>query len=284
MAAGDFDGRPGVNRYEVNMGAAAPDYSAANYAGVDTASRGGPVAVAQRSRQATMNFPAAPRNRAMQPALFSRGETQKVVSIAGDVQALGLRRETSKRAPSTRRTNPNDSQQQFIFTPPEREQSRSDYTSVEAVIYCSDPVASIVHRMLAATVDLAMICIAIGLFAITFYLAGGEIVINRQALFIYASIPILISVFYKCLWAIAGSDSPGMQWVGLHTVNFDGKKPEVTQRILRLAGGCVGLAAVGIGFVWAAVDEETLTWHDHISNTFPTPIEKPPPHSRSRNG
>jgi len=23
--------------------------------------------------------------------------------------------------------------------------------------------------------------------------------------------------------------------------------------------------------VWALVDEENLTWHDHISKTFPTP-------------
>src|SRR6202041_3046551 len=27
----------------------------------------------------------------------------------------------------------------------------------------------------------------------------------------------------------------------------------------------------GLGLVWALVDEENLTWHDHISKTFPTP-------------
>ena len=280
--AGGFDVAGGANRYPVNMGAAVPAYAAPGYARADIAFPGGPVAVAQRTGQASMNFSPAARNRALQASLFPRGDAQKVVSIAGDTPPPTFRREPSKRPHSSRNANTDGLQQQFIFSPPEREQRRSDYTSVEAVIYCSDPVASIVHRMLAAAVDLAMICIAIGLFAITFYLAGGVIVFNRQTLFIYASIPILISVFYKCLWAIAGSDSPGMQWSGLQTVNFDGKKPEVIQRILRLAGGCVGLAAVGIGFVWAAVDEETLTWHDHISNTFSTPFQKPSPHSGSR--
>lgn len=281
LMAGGFDTSAGLHPYPVNMGAVAPSYAARDFARADTASFGGPVAVAQRRDRDSLNIPAPVRNRAVQTSLFSRGEGQRVVSIAGAMPAPTFRRETTKRTPSAQQANTNGSQQQLIFTPSEREQRRSDYTSVEAVIYCSDPVASIVHRMLAAAADLAMICIAIGLFAITFYLAGGEIVINRQSILIFTSIPILISIFYKCLWAIAGADSPGMQWSGLHTVNFDGKKPDAMQRILRLAGGCVGLAAVGIGFFWAVVDEETLTWHDHISSTFSTPVEKPTPHARA---
>jgi hypothetical protein len=26
-----------------------------------------------------------------------------------------------------------------------------------------------------------------------------------------------------------------------------------------------------LGMLWALVDEEALTWHDHMSKTFPTP-------------
>jgi hypothetical protein len=39
----------------------------------------------------------------------------------------------------------------------------------------------------------------------------------------------------------------------------------------RLASGALSFCAAGLGFLWALVDEETLTWHDHISRTFPTP-------------
>jgi hypothetical protein len=28
-----------------------------------------------------------------------------------------------------------------------------------------------------------------------------------------------------------------------------------------------------IGLLWSLVDEESLTWQDHISRTFPTPEE-----------
>jgi hypothetical protein len=30
--------------------------------------------------------------------------------------------------------------------------------------------------------------------------------------------------------------------------------------------------AAFIGLAWAFVDEECLTWQDHISRTFPTPV------------
>jgi hypothetical protein len=30
-----------------------------------------------------------------------------------------------------------------------------------------------------------------------------------------------------------------------------------------------------LGIVWALLDEEHLTWHDHISKVFPTPIDVP---------
>jgi len=32
----------------------------------------------------------------------------------------------------------------------------------------------------------------------------------------------------------------------------------------------LSLCSLGLGLVWALVDEESLTWHDHISKTFPT--------------
>ena len=40
--------------------------------------------------------------------------------------------------------------------------------------------------------------------------------------------------------------------------------------IERVYMGCV--LPAGLGLLWALVDEESLTWQDHISHTFPTPI------------
>jgi hypothetical protein len=38
---------------------------------------------------------------------------------------------------------------------------------------------------------------------------------------------------------------------------------------------------LGLGMFWALMDEEGLTWHDHMSRTFPT-VQDPNPGSFRR--
>ena len=115
-----------------------------------------------------------------------------------------------------------------------------------------------------------MIVIAVGLFLATFYFAGGRIVLTPQNLPFYLIIPAFIAFLYEYLWCVAGCDSPGMLWTGIRVVDFDGRKPDLWQRAMRLVGLGLGLCAAGVGLVWSLVDEESLTWHDHMSRTFPT--------------
>jgi uncharacterized RDD family membrane protein YckC len=61
-----------------------------------------------------------------------------------------------------------------------------------------------------------------------------------------------------------------MQMAGLRLVDFDGNPPSQERRYQRVFGSVISLLAAGIGLVWALVDEDSLTWHDHMSNTFPT--------------
>jgi uncharacterized RDD family membrane protein YckC len=78
-------------------------------------------------------------------------------------------------------------------------------------------------------------------------------------------------LLYKVMWCLADGDSPGMRWTHQRLVNFDGQRPDREQRLRRVASASLSLMAAGLGIVWALVDEESLTWHDHISKTFPTP-------------
>ncbi len=79
-----------------------------------------------------------------------------------------------------------------------------------------------------------------------------------------------VPLFYKILWAIAGVDTIGMRSAGLHLIDFDGNPPSSTRRYQRLGGSILSFLAAGIGLVWSLVDEDRLTWQDHISSTFPT--------------
>jgi hypothetical protein len=54
-------------------------------------------------------------------------------------------------------------------------------------------------------------------------------------------------------------------------VQFEGHPPTTERRLVRVVAGCLSTGALGLGLLWALTDPEQLTWHDHISKTFPTP-------------
>ena len=116
-----------------------------------------------------------------------------------------------------------------------------------------------------------MIVIALAVFGAIFYMAGGVLTINSKTLPLVIGVAAVVTFLYKLLWCMANGDSAGMRWTRLTLVNFDGQRPTRTQRMHRMASGALSLCAAGLGLLWALVDEETLTWHDHISRTFPTP-------------
>ena len=116
-----------------------------------------------------------------------------------------------------------------------------------------------------------VIPIVIGI-AIFFY-AGGEFSTDKHNLPYFLVALGAIPAFYKLLWTIAGKDTIGMQSAGLVLVDFDGNPPSSTRRYLRCFGAALSLLAAGIGMVWSLVDEDRLTWHDHISSTYPAIAE-----------
>jgi uncharacterized RDD family membrane protein YckC len=163
-----------------------------------------------------------------------------------------------------------DTQQSLDFLPAAPQTARKLKTTVEAVIYCDAPVATKMHRAVAVALDLSMILIGFGIFLLTFHFAGGEVTLDRTGMLTFGAALGFIAVFYSLLWALAQSESPGKRWTHLRLTNFDGFAPDATQRLVRLAGACLSMASLGAGVLWALADEESLTWHDHMSKTFLT--------------
>jgi len=169
----------------------------------------------------------------------------------------------SKRA-RTKRTEPAD-QGQLEF------QGREEFLSPPRThLICDAPVATAGVRVQAALCDaVLMLCgCAIGLGM--YLLAGGDFTANKHALPFVAAAILTVPLCYKLLWAFAGRDTPGTRMAGLELVDFDGKRPSKQRLYARLFGSIVSLLAGGTGLIWALVDEDKLTWHDHISGTFPT--------------
>lgn len=216
--------------------------------------------------------PAEPRERwPYQASLFREGPgASKVIPIPTLTplrprESSSVHRALPRTAPQRRRVP--DSQQALDL------QAGTGVLAPQTeAIYCDAPIAPVVLRAMSALTDLSMVLIGLGLFLGVFYLCGGDLALNRGTVPFLAGVAVVIAMFYRSLFCLANGDTPGMRFARLRLVDFDGHRPGREQRCMRQIAGILSILSVGLGLVWALVDEESLTWHDHISKTFPTPI------------
>ncbi len=137
-------------------------------------------------------------------------------------------------------------------------------------IICDAPVAPNSLRIQAATIDGLLMLAGMALILAGFAYVGGLEALDKHSIPFLIAALITVPIFYKAMWAFMNRDSYGTKAAGLIIVDFDGNPPSQSRRYHRLLGSFVSVLAAGIGLVWALVDEDSLTWHDHISSTFPT--------------
>ncbi len=212
-----------------------------------------------------------------QPSLFSNGSRDgsagKVIPIPTLTPLHPYHRDAAPRRPAPRVSA--SSRQQYRRSDFQQTLEFHDAAAEVRVqpgeaIVCDAPVAPPTHRLVAAAVDASLILVAVGVFLAIFFLSGGQVALDRQALSFIVGVTAVIALFYRALWCLANGDTPGMRFAGLRLVDFDGRRPDREQRGLRQVASLLSLLSAGLGLVWALVDEENLTWHDHISKTFPT--------------
>jgi len=174
-------------------------------------------------------------------------------------------------ASKPRHAKPADTGQSTLdFLPPKLHTARLLKTTVEAAIRCEIQPASPVHRAGAAAVDAGLILASCGLFFGVLRVFAGRIALTKETLPIFGGLVVIIALFYGFIWMLADSETLGMRWADLKVVNFSGFPPDRKTRALRMAGCFLSFCSGTIGILWALVDEEGLTWHDHMSKTFPT--------------
>jgi len=214
-----------------------------------------------------------------QPSLFRDGTAgSKVIPIPTLTPLHPYHRDSTRRRPAPRSSASARPQHRRSGLPESHAQQSLGFHDSPAqvriqpgeTIDCDAPVASPSHRLVAAAVDGSLILVGVGVFMAIFFLSGGQVAVDRQALSFILGVTAVIALFYRALWCLANGDSPGMRFAGLRLVDFDGRRPDREQRGIRQIASVLSLLSAGLGLVWALVDEENLTWHDHISKTFPT--------------
>jgi uncharacterized RDD family membrane protein YckC len=138
-------------------------------------------------------------------------------------------------------------------------------------------VAPLGRRFLAGLVDALVLLLGAGVFALIFWRAGGHLTPVPPNLAIVALIAVIFVWAYFGLFTALTFSTPGLVWMGIEVRSMEGWPPAPRESLLRAFGYIVSISPLMIGFLWALVDGEGLTWHDRISGTFLTPVNQEAP-------
>lgn len=206
---------------------------------------------------------------------FDRRERQQQTTRPIQVQPAGPGQAAAPRVKARKPPAPPDNQGSLDFVPASPAKGRKLKTDVDAQIFCDQPVATPMHRFVASAIDGVFILFGFGLLVGTYELLGGGFGHGKAFWVGLVSALVLVSMLYGLIWAIAGVETAGMRFTDLQLITFDGFQLDPSSRALRFASTWLSFCSGGLGLVWAMADEESLTWHDHISKTFPTIREVP---------
>jgi len=173
-----------------------------------------------------------------------------------------------QRAPAAPRKAPSSQQPSLDFLD-SAPAGRTLGNLVPAQIVCEQAVAAPMHRFVASAIDAAFILLAFGGFMGICEVLGSSFGTGKLFWITMGLSFTLISVFYGAVFAMSGRETPGMHCTDLQLITFDGHPVEGPARAARVAATWLSFCSGGLGLIWALADEENLTWHDHISKTFP---------------
>jgi uncharacterized RDD family membrane protein YckC len=135
------------------------------------------------------------------------------------------------------------------------------------------PVATLAERKHALLIDAACLAFAYGGFLALFGSLGGHFILSKLSATVCFFTFAFVYLQYFGLFTIFGGSTPGMMVCGLHVASSTGDVPTPRQYFLRAVGYMLSAGTCFLGFLWLLWDEDGLTWHDRLSETYLARIE-----------
>ena len=123
------------------------------------------------------------------------------------------------------------------------------------------------QRIFAGLVDALVVATATELFGLIFLQMSGAAPSGRMAAGFALALPAFLWALYQYVFLVYGGTTPGLQMTGLRLTTFDGNPVPRRQRRWRALATMVSCLSLGLGFLWALLDEDGLGWHDRITRT-----------------
>lgn len=129
-------------------------------------------------------------------------------------------------------------------------------------------VAPIEDRLMAAIVDMALVLCAFLLFVLVFAACTIHPPTGKPAMVAAGAALAGLVALYQWLFFTYAEGTPGMRYAKIALCTFEDENPG--RKVLQQRIGACFLAALplGLGFLWALLDDDRLGWHDRMTRTY----------------
>ena len=123
------------------------------------------------------------------------------------------------------------------------------------------------RRLLAGSVDVLVVAIALAAFAYIFFRINGAVPPWRIAVESAVAVLALLWPAYQYAFLVFSKTTPGLWLAKLEVTRFDGAPASRSLRRWRVLASLLSCASLGLGYAWCFLDEDRLSWHDRITRT-----------------
>ena len=123
-------------------------------------------------------------------------------------------------------------------------------------------------RAMASLFDGGLVLAAVVLFAAIFAKVAGQVPGGWPGLAALAAATFVLHVVYGLLFFSFGTQTPGMRYARIGFCTFTDENPTRSALRKRVLTQLLALAPLGMGLLWALLDEDRLGWHDRLSRMY----------------
>jgi uncharacterized RDD family membrane protein YckC len=120
----------------------------------------------------------------------------------------------------------------------------------------------------AALIDGALTLSAFLLFYLVFILCTTSLPHGRVALIGACVTLFAMWLLYQLLFFTLTDATPGMHYAKIALCTFNDDNPSRSALRARIAALLLSALPLGLGFLWVVFDEDSLGWHDRITQTY----------------
>ncbi len=123
-------------------------------------------------------------------------------------------------------------------------------------------------RAMAFLFDAGLVLAAVVLSAAIFAKVAGQVPGGWPGLAALAVSTLVLHIFYGLFFFTCSDQTPGMRYARIGFCTFADENPTRAALRKRVLTQLLAMAPLGMGLLWALLDEDSLGWHDRLSRMY----------------